>query len=152
MENEIRKTIKILKLQYLLFWVLPVLLVVVYESGGLAVGIYADDPGGQYVWETMGILAAIILVPSSLKLFSLVLKKKIGQSAFPVALSQYKNISCLRLALLETVVLLNVVVYYLTLDNMGLLCALIGLTASLFCIPGGKQVKEELNILPEADE
>ena len=48
--------------------------------------------------------------------------------------------------MLEAAVIINILTYYLTLSNTGLLCALITLTASLFCIPGEKRLREELHI------
>jgi len=138
-----------LKIQYYLFWLLPVLLMVGYETDLLPVGLYADDPRMMYIWETIGILTAIVCVPLSLKLFNIVLRKKIDEVHLAEALSKYIFWSGVRLALLEIAVLLNVFVYYLTLSNVGAFCALIALTASVFCFPGEKRMREELNITTE---
>lgn len=51
-----------------------------------------------------------------------------------------------RLALLEFVVVFNLAGYYFTLSSTGTLCALIGLTASFFCLPGEKRLRAELHI------
>lgn len=46
--------------------------------------------------------------------------------------------------MLEAAVVINILTfYYLTLGSLGLLCALITVTASLFCIPGDKRLREE---------
>lgn len=149
MENKIDKTLKTLKVQFFLFWLIPILLFVAYETNLLGVGTYADDPQMQYVWETIGILVAIACVPLALKLFSIVLKKKIDEVSFPAALSKYQLWSGIRLGILEFAALLNIVVYYFTLNNIGGLCALIAMTASLFCFPGEKRMREELNIITD---
>lgn len=149
METKIDKTLKTLKVQFFLFWLIPILLFVAYETNLLGVGTYADDPQMQYVWETIGILVAIACVPLALKLFSIVLKKKIDEVSFPAALSKYQLWSGIRLGILEFAALLNIVVYYFTLNNIGGLCALIAMTASLFCFPGEKRMREELNIITD---
>ncbi len=149
METKINKTLKTLKVQFFLFWLIPILLFVAYETNLLGVGTYADDPQMQYVWETIGILVAIACVPLALKLFSIVLKKKIDEVSFPAALSKYQLWSGIRLGILEFAALLNIVVYYFTLNNIGGLCALIAMTASLFCFPGEKRMREELNIITD---
>lgn len=149
MEEKIKAVLRNLKIQYVVFWLVPLLLVAAYETGFVLPGAYAGDGRMQYILETAGILLAIALVPLALKLFSMVLRKKIDRMTFPVALSRYSLWSGIRLLLLEVVVLLNVVVYYFTLDNIGMLCALIGLTASIFCLPGIKRLREELNIEKE---
>ncbi|NDV64331.1 hypothetical protein [Bacteroides sp. 224] len=149
MEKQIKQTINGLKIQYVLFWILPILLIIAGESNWMPVGLYADDAGMQYIWDTVGILVTIAFVPLSLKLFSLVLKKQIDTLTFPVALKRYSLWSGIRLGLLEFVVILNIVIYYLTLGNIGSLCALIALTASFFCMPSEKRLREELHIIAD---
>lgn len=141
-----KKIAQKLKTQYYLFWVFPILFVVAYETNFLPVGLYADDPRMMYIWETVGILTAIICVPLALKLFSVVLKKKIDEVHLTEALSKYILWSGVRLVILEIAVLLNIVVYYLTLSNVGAFCALIAVTASIFCLPGEKRMRTELNV------
>lgn len=149
MEEQIKRVLKSLKIQYISFWIIPVVLAVVGETGLLPVGIKADSVRAVYMFETAGILLTAVLVPLSLKLFSLVLAKKIDRVTFPVALSKYMVWSAVRLALLEFVVVFNLAGYYFTLSTTGALCALIGLTASLFCLPGGKRMYTELHITQE---
>ena len=85
----------------------------------------------------------------TLGLFSLVLKKKIDFLTIPLALKRYVQWSMVRLGLLEVAIVLNVLCYYLTLSNTGNLCMLIGLTASLFCLPSEKRLRNELHINKE---
>ena len=47
---------------------------------------------------------------------------------------------------MEFVVVFNLAGYYFTLSSTGALCALIGLTASFFCLPGEKRLRAELHI------
>ena len=90
-----------------------------------------------------------LCVPLALKLFSLVLKKKIDYMTIPLALKRYVQWSMVRLGLLEAAIILNGLCYYLTLSNTGNLCMLIGLTASLFCLPSEKRLRNELHINKE---
>lgn len=140
---------KRLNIQYYVFLLLPVILVIVYEADHLPVGIYADDPRMQYIWETVGILTAIVCVPLALKLFNIVLRKKIDEVNLSEALKKYIFWSGLRLSILEVAVILNIFVYYSTLSNVGAFCGLITLTASFFCLPSEKRLREELNVTDE---
>lgn len=142
-----KQFIRSLKTQYLLFWLLPILLVAGYESNLMPVGVYADDPAMQYALETAAILITLICVPLALKLFNLVLRKKIDRMELNEALRKYTLWSGLRLGILGVALLVNIVIYYSTLSNVGSFCALIVLTASLFCLPGGKRLREELNVV-----
>ncbi len=137
---------KTLKIQYVVFWALPFLMMIGFETDLLPVGIYADDARMQYLLETVGILSAIAIVPVSLKLFAYVLKKKIDPADLLRAFTLYARWSAIRLLLLEVVILLNLLIYYLTFDSVGGLCALIGATASFFCMPGKTKIQKDLNL------
>ena len=62
------------------------------------------------------------------------------------ALRLYVLWSGVRLALLAVPVLAGFLTYYMILSNKGVLCALIALTASLFCLPGENRLRKELHI------
>lgn len=149
MEELIQQVLKRQKTVYILFWTLPFLIVFGGECGGDWVGAFADNVRACYLTDTVGILLAASCVPLALKLFSWVLTKKIDVVSFPEALRLYFRWSSVRLMILELAILVNIFTYYLTLSNTGLLCALIALTASLFCVPGEKRLREELHINKE---
>ena len=119
------------------------------SSTSFPVGALVDNVQATYYFETIGILLTALCVPLALKLFSLVLKKKIDYMTIPLALKRYVQWSMVRLGLLEAAIILNVLCYYLTLSNTGNLCMLIGLTASLFCLPSEKRLRNELHINKE---
>ncbi len=149
MEEQIKRIVKYLKVSYAIFWVIPLLLVVAGEMEWLPVGILAGDVKGTYYFETGGILLTAVCIPFSLKLFSWILVKKIDKLTITEALKWYFSWSTLRLILLEITVVVNLLCYYFTLGNTGSLCALIGLTASFFCMPSEKRLREELHITTE---
>ena len=152
MDEQIKKLVRILQIQYWLFISLAVAYCVVYEIGWIEEGIYAGDVRLQYIWETIAILTTVILVPLSLKLFNIIMTKKVVKSSLQVAMRLYKRWNEIRLLILAIVTFLNIYVYYTTLDNIGGLCALIGVTASIFCLPSEKKLKEELNITNTIEE
>ncbi|MBP6065689.1 hypothetical protein [Bacteroides sp.] len=151
MEQQLTKTVKILKSCYKALWALPIAYIVLGETDLIPVGSFVDDVRASYFVETACILLTALSVPLSLKLFGLVLHKKIDTYTFPVALSQYQLWSIIRLAILGVSILFCLTGYYLTLSSTGALCAFIGLTASLFCIPGEKKLRQDLHIAPEPE-
>ena len=136
---------------FISFWLLPVLLIIVGETGGEWVGMYAADVRATYLAETLVILLAAICVPVSLKLFAWVLTRKIDKVSLPEALHLYSFWSKIRIILLMLPVLAGFAVYYLMLSNKGILCAFIALTASLFCLPGEGRLRKELHINKEEE-
>lgn len=146
MEEKIKRVASRMKMLFVYFWLLPVFLTVFGEMGGEWVGIYAGDVRATYFAETFTILLTAILIPVSLKLFSWMLVKKIDAVAISDALRLYALWSGVRLALLAIPVLAGFLTYYMMLSNKGVLCALIALTASLFCLPGEGRLRKELHI------
>lgn len=151
MENQIKHVAARLKVIFISFWLLPVLLIMVGETGGEWVGMYAADVRATYLAETLVILLAAICVPVSLKLFAWVLTRKIDKVSLPEALHLYSFWSKIRIILLMLPVLAGFAVYYLMLSNKGILCAFIALTASLFCLPGEGRLRKELHINKEEE-
>ena len=54
MEEQIKRVVKSQKIQYISFWIIPLLLVLLGEAGVLPVGIKADNVRAVYVFETIG--------------------------------------------------------------------------------------------------
>ena len=96
MEKKIRQLLRYLQIEYVAVWVLPLLLVALYETGVMTEGAYAGDVRMDYVLQTVGILLAVGLIPLSLRLFSLSLVKNVKQRSLPEALRSYRRWSEIR--------------------------------------------------------
>ncbi|MGL5937741.1 MAG: hypothetical protein ACRCZY_09825 [Phocaeicola sp.] len=151
METKMNRLVRILQVEYLLFWLLALLLVALYECGILIEGGYVGDAQSTYLLQTAAILLTVALIPISLRMFSFSLVKQIRQLHLADALKSYRRWSEIRIALLLVALLVNLSSYYLTQDNIGLLCGSMVLTASLFCIPSRKRMQEELDIIKEEE-
>lgn len=151
MEKEIKQLLQWLQLEYVWVWVLPLVLVALYETGVMTEGMYAGDVRMDYILQTVGILLAVGLIPLSLRLFSLSLVKHVKQLTLPEALKSYRRWSEIRIGMLLVPVLVNLSFYYLTLNNTGILCAMMALIASLFCIPTRKRMLDELDLVKSED-
>lgn len=145
MTNLVKAVTRKLQIQYGFYIALAIILAFLHEIDVMVVGAYAGDAAMEYVLETIAILVTIALVPLSLKLFSVKMAKTENME-LSKALAYYKQWSTIRLMILAFVTYLNILIYYLTLNNIGGLCALIGLTASVFCLPSEKNMCEELQI------
>lgn len=152
MEERINKTVKYLQAEYIMIWILPIVLVILYETGIMTEGDYAGDARMDYILQTIGILLTVGLIPLSLRLFSLSLVKCVKLLSLPDALSSYRRWNEIRLGLLVVPVLTNLSFYYLTLNATGLFCAAMSLIASLFCVPTRKRIWNELDLLKEEKE
>ncbi|WP_373727565.1 hypothetical protein [Bacteroides heparinolyticus] len=146
MEKEIKKTTAHVKVAFACFWMISILLVISGEMGSSWVGLYVENISATYMAETITILLTASCVPISLKLFSWVLTRKIDIAALPKALRLYALWSDIRLVLLSLPVLTGFFTYYMMLSTTGVLCGMIGLTASLFCLPGEERLRKELHI------
>lgn len=151
MEKKIRQLLRYLQIEYVAVWVLPLLWWLFMKQGDDR-GAYAGDVRMDYVLQTVGILLAVGLIPLSLRLFSLSLVKNVKQRSLPEALKSYRRWSEIRTGMLVVPVLVNLSFYYLTLNNTGVLCAMMALIASLFCVPTRKRMLDELDLVKEENE
>ena len=55
MEKKIKQLLRYLQIEYVAVWVLPLLLVALYETGVMTEGAYAGDVRMDYVLQTVGI-------------------------------------------------------------------------------------------------
>ena len=141
-----------LRLEFVAYVLLAVLLVVLYETHVFVMGALAGDATAVYVAESAGILLAVILTPVALKSFHKTLVRMVYMDDDAVRRRSYVRWNEIRLAMFVTVVLVNISVYYMTADNMCGYCALIGVIASLFCWPTKEGVVTELTkqLFPQA--
>ena len=149
MEKTVGKLLGCLKVEYGAFWLLTLLTVALYELDVLPQGILVEDVRTSYMLEVLGILLTVCLIPLSLRLFSLSLVRCVQQRTLLDAVSSYRRWNEIRLALLLVPVLVNLSIYYWTLNTTGLFCAAMALVASFFCVPGRKRLENELNLVSE---
>ncbi len=150
----LNKIAKKLKTQYVLFFILPFLFVLYGEFLGQDLEIYSGKTTkmGFYL-QTTSILFTMISVPLALKAFHWILINKMDKTDQLKDIKKYIFLSAMRLTLLQLSTLINLVVYYLTDNSTGGLCALISITATLFCIPTKKRITQEFAMIyPESIE
>ena len=152
MEEKIKKAVRFLRTSYVIFWIVPAVFVLVGETSDNWVGMYAGDVRTTYYAEVLSILLTAVCVPLSLKLFAWVLYRLIDHAGIARALQLYVFWSGMRLVLLALPLMAGFLTYYAMLSTTGLLCALIALTASLFCFPGEERLRRELHIEREGGE
>ena len=58
---------KYLQAEYIMIWILPIVLVILYETGIMTEGDYAGDARMDYILQTIGILLTVGLIPLSLR-------------------------------------------------------------------------------------
>ena len=146
MVEVIKQLLKRLKIEFVAVWCLVLLLVVCYEAGIFTEGVFVGDARMDYILTTIGILLTIVMIPLSLRIFNLNLVKRISKLSTFEALKSYRRWSEVRLSLLLVAALLNMSIYYLTLNTTGLFCSLMALLATFFCIPTKERLLKELDL------
>ena len=146
MEKKIKRTVCLLGCAFVMFWLIAGVIIFLGEIDVLTVGLYAADERMAYMLESICILLTAACIPLPLKLFNVALKRFMDKQTFPNALESYTLFSILRLAILFIPVYFGFVIYYLVLTKTGMFCAMIGLVASLFCVPDTNRLRKELYI------
>lgn len=146
MEKEIKRIVRRLWVEYLLVWLLALAIVLLYEAEVMEEGLWAHDGQICYLLQTAVVLLTLCAIPASLKMFGLVMERRVSVLPHAEALVSYQRWSEIRLALIAIVVFVGLSVYYTTLSSIGGLCALVALLASFFCLPGADKLKHELKM------
>lgn len=136
MEKKISCLLRLLEVEFALWWIFAVVWCVLYETDVFPQGSLVGDVRAEYILQTVGILLAVCLIPLSLRMFSLSLTRYVRQLSLPEALVSYRRWCEIRLVMLGAPVLFNLTVYYTTLNLTSLLCVGMLLVASLFVCRG----------------
>lgn len=131
----------ILRSTYIVTFMSSVLLIIIFETGMLAKGIYAYDSMTNYVCEMIGIFLTIVCIPLALKLMSFsMIKRMLNQDS-----GKYFTLSVVRISLLALTLLYNVASYYLLGEDATLgYLALMAVVAFLFIWPSRGKMDYEL--------
>lgn len=81
--KEINRLLRWLQGEFILAWMLVLLLIALYETDVLPQGMMVGDVRMEYILQTAGILLAMGLIPVSLRLFSLSLTRYVKQCPYP---------------------------------------------------------------------
>lgn len=152
MKEQIKRILKIQKAAFLGVWAAPLLIVILNETGIFQKGIHQGNVQMEYIFQNVGILLAICLIPFSLRLFNMNLVKRIKELPLQQALKSYRIWSDIRLCLLFVPAVLNFTFYYITMNTTSLFCGIMPLIATFFCVPSESRIKNELDLPEEINE
>ena len=128
------KPLTILRVAYASLWAVSLLFATLYEENILEGGSFADDATMCYALGTVSVILTILLIPVSLRLFARVFKRLASLPEQESQRLQFRY-ELMRIALYYVIVLLNLAIYYATMESGAALCALMALVAYMFCVP-----------------
>ncbi|MEG1587099.1 MAG: hypothetical protein RR346_09495 [Bacteroidales bacterium] len=102
--------------------------------------------------QSFSVLLTLGIIPFSLWFFGKRVNRISDNESWECKQKSYIKNSAIRISLLWLVVALNIAFYFLTLSYSILLCAGMGVTASLFCIPSLKKIQNDLFPAEEEEE
>lgn len=136
----------LLKILFYINIALVLVAVLLFQTGYLTRGSLVGLPDWTYRVQTTCILLTLGLVPASLKLMPWLLKRSLRNVLDDVeAIKKYQVLAIARLDLLVIPALMGVFTYYMTEDNLGLLCTGIATLSLLFVFPSMAKLDEEID-------
>lgn len=121
------------------------IILLLFETGAVPAGIWADDEAARYCLNVTGIALVIIFVPVSLKFPFLRFVKHVYYKNCRTREQinkAYIHVSEVQMGLLAVAGWANLLFYYLTLDTTGSFCAAIVGLSLLFCVPSERKMEE----------
>ncbi|MEG1684506.1 MAG: hypothetical protein RR319_00970 [Bacteroides sp.] len=146
MNELIKRLANRLKIQYACFLAFSSLICLSFECGLLNRNFYLSDVRITYILETVGIICTLAVVPITLKLYGRFVNNKLRNLSLVEGMNKYKKMYLSLLFMFESVLLLDIYVYYATSSNVGAFCAFIILVATLLCVPTKKRIVKELDL------
>lgn len=143
MKQNIKQLTHTLQAEFIAFYVVAAIFALVFELNPTAQGTAVGNDLTEYMLETISVLLTMIVIPVSLKLFS-VMSLRHRSLTMAIRIRNYRMWSTTRLLAIGMVMIYNLWVYYATLNNIGGFCALICMVAALFCCPTRKRICCEL--------
>lgn len=130
-------------------WVVFIILFVVGKLGVIINGSVAEGSDVEFKLNCMCILSTLLVHPMALKLFLLNTTRALRRMNKDEALDFYHVWSIIRLVLVALCISYNIVVYFMTLHMTGLLCALIGLCITVYCLPTRRKIEDFLTVVEQ---
>lgn len=145
-EYQIVQLFQFLRLNFFVQIAMPFALAVLFLTGVLKQNLLANDDVSQYYLHTGVVLITLFLVPAALKGFAYFKKKKHDHLSSQEVVKRLRTLHIVRLEMLIFPMILGVVTYFLTGQNVGGICAVISLIIAVaFCYPSLGMLTNELN-------
>ena len=142
-DNNLKLTLLIQRGMMLMYVVLAVAIVVVFETGVMTGGIIADEPDFCFAGLTVMEIVTICSIPAALKLMSL---KKIRQRIAEKGIGEYRRWAVVRLDLVGAPMILNLFLYYMSYSVAFGYMAIIAALCLVFVYPSEGRCLNEMNV------
>lgn len=149
MEKRIQSLLLMLRIEACVSWIVVIIIFVLGLLEVIVNGSVAPHTQKEFTLNTIGIMSTLLLLPLTLKLFLLNTTKGLRRMNKDEALDFYHVWSLVRLVLVTLCIAFNLVVYFMTLNWTGLLCACIGICITVYCLPTRTKVNQYLDVVNE---
>lgn len=146
----VQKIVKRLIWEFAFLWALAALLAICYETELFTEGACTEGTAA-YILEVSAVLLTLCTVPVALKISGAFLRRRLAGQDKEEAMKALLKWSEVQLFMLAVVVLVDISVYYTTMESLGILCAAVGLVASLLCFPSRTKIENYLSNLKEPE-
>jgi SNF family Na+-dependent transporter len=145
MEKRIQSLLQMLRIESCVSWLVVIIVFVLGLLGVIVNGSVQPNTQKEFVLNTIGILSTLLVLPLALKLFLLNTTRSLRRMNNDEALDFYHVWSLVRLVVVTSCIAFNVVVYFMTMNMTGLLCALIGVCITIYCLPTKQRIVRYLD-------
>ena len=147
MEKRIKSLLMMLRLESCVAWGVLIILFIVGKIGVIVNGSVARGTDAEFNMNCICILSTLLVLPLALQLFLLNTTKGLRRMNKDEALDFYHAWSLIRLVLISLCIAYNLIAYFMTLNATGLLCALMGLCITVYCLPTHRRIREFMDIV-----
>ena len=147
MEKRIQSLIFRLRCESVLGWAVVIVVFVLGKVGVIENGSITPNSHDEFVMNVICVMSTLLVLPLAMKLFLLNTTKSLRRMNHDEALDFYHAWSAVRLVLVVLCIGFNIVAYFMTQNLTGLLCAVIGICITVYCLPTKQKVVDYLEVV-----
>ena len=144
MVKYIQKLLRILKIEMVVVWLIVVAAVVLGEMDVIPNGLVAPKSPEEVKLNIAAVVLTILGIPLAIRLFTLNTTRGLRRMNNDEALRSYHIWSVVRIGILCIAAVFSVADYYLATSVSGAFCALVALSATIYCWPSESKISSYL--------
>lgn len=142
----VKHIVMVLRIAFWTMWAVFALLLIAYELEWLPQANMMDETTTVYIFQIVVVMLTILATPMGMKIRKFVVEKKLQELPLVEAIKRYITVCVLQMSLLVVPALLALILYFNTLNSMGIFCVAMSATSALLCYPTVRQIAKDLNL------
>lgn len=142
----VKNVVKVLRTAFWAMWAVFALLLTTYELEWLPQANMMDETTTVYIFQIVVVLLTILATPLGMRIRKYVVENKLQELSLVEAVKRYNTVCVMQMSILVVPAMLALILYYNTLNSMGIFCMAMSVASALLSYPTARQIGKDLNL------